>query len=51
MATANLDPERLAIGGPIQLGHELSFCPCETERECDTGIYVNYGWNEPVVCQ
>ena len=48
MATANLDPERLAIGGPIQFGHELPFCPSETERKCDTGIYVNYGWNEPM---
>ncbi|HYM78413.1 MAG TPA: hypothetical protein VE377_20735 [Candidatus Dormibacteraeota bacterium] len=48
MASANLDPERLAIGGPIQFGHELPFCPSETERTCDPWIYVNYGWDDPM---
>jgi len=47
MASANLDPERLAIGGPIKFGHESPFCPSEGKRPCDPWIYVNYGWNEP----
>jgi hypothetical protein len=47
MANANLDPERLAIGGPIKFGQELPFCPSETERTCDPWIYVNYGFDDP----
>ncbi len=48
MANVNLDPERLAVGGPIKFGHELPFCPSESERTCDPWIYVNYGFDDPM---
>ena len=45
MANANLDPKRLAIGGPIDL---KGGPPCESvnSEPCQPWIWVNYGWNE-----
>jgi hypothetical protein len=48
MANANLDPERLGIGGPIKFENAASFCPAQSTRTCDPWIWVNYGWNDPM---
>lgn len=48
MANANLDPERLGIGGPIKFENAASFCPAQSTRTCDPWIWVNYGWDDPM---
>ena len=48
MANANLDPERLGIGGPIKFENAASFCPAQSKRTCDPWIWVNYGWDDPM---
>lgn len=49
MANANLDRERLAIGGPIKFEDEPSpFCPSQSERSCAPWVYVNYGFDDPM---
>jgi len=48
MANANLDRERLAIGGPIKFENEPSpFCPSQSKDPCQPWIYVNYGFDDP----
>jgi len=45
-ANANLDPERLAIGGPIRV-EGLPFCSTETDTKCGQPLLLlNYGWND-----
>lgn len=47
-ANVSLDPERLALGGPIKFGGEPIDCPEDGPVLCEAWIYVNYGWNEPM---
>lgn len=50
MASANLDPERLAIGGPIKFENAIPFGPfCSSQKHpCDPWVYVNYGFDDPM---
>jgi hypothetical protein len=49
MANANLDRERLAIGGPIKFEDEPSpFCPSQSKAPCQPWVYVNYGFDDPM---
>jgi hypothetical protein len=42
MANANLDPHRLAIGGPMQFPMAESFCPDEDKGPCWKPAFVAY---------
>ena len=49
MANANLDLDRLAIGGPIKLKGD-PFCPLGlgTQPCGQSWIYINFGWASPI---
>lgn len=47
MANANLDRERLAIGGPIQFEDQPFYSKgSNPDASSQAWIYVNYGWND-----
>lgn len=49
LANANLDRERLAIGGPIQF-EDQPFYPSGSNPDASSQawVYVDYGWNDPM---
>ena len=52
MANANLDLDRLAMGGPIKLedpSERLPFCPEPDRQPCgQPWVYVGFGWANPI---